>query len=98
MKPSSRAWLAFLGGLAVGATLGVLFAPDSGKNTREKLSFKLDQYLNKLRELLGQATETPDEAQRKRSELSNSDKRRAEELLHEVESLLDDLKAKPVDQ
>ncbi len=29
-----------LAGLAVGAVLGVLFAPDSGKNTRERISDK----------------------------------------------------------
>ena len=36
----SGAIAALLAGLAVGAVLGVLFAPDSGKNTREKISDK----------------------------------------------------------
>ena len=36
----SGAIVALLAGLAVGAVLGILFAPDSGKNTREKISDK----------------------------------------------------------
>lgn len=37
---TSSAVLALVAGLAVGAVLGVLFAPDSGKKTREKISDK----------------------------------------------------------
>lgn len=37
---TSGAFLALVAGLAVGAVLGILFAPDSGKKTREKISDK----------------------------------------------------------
>jgi len=47
--------MAFLAGLAAGAILGVLFAPDKGSNTRYKLMESTQAYagdLNKTLELL----------------------------------------------
>lgn len=37
---NSKATLGFLAGIAAGAILGILFAPDSGKETRRKISKK----------------------------------------------------------
>jgi len=41
----------FLGGLALGAGLGLLFAPDSGENTRKMLKKKLDELVKKAKDL-----------------------------------------------
>lgn len=51
MSENSRNLLAglFVGGL-VGATLGILFAPKSGKETREEISRKTDEILVKTKE------------------------------------------------
>ena len=35
--------LALLGGMAIGAIIAILLAPDSGKNTREKINKKLKE-------------------------------------------------------
>jgi gas vesicle protein len=43
-KKGSNTLIAFLTGAAVGAILGILYAPEKGSVTREKLSFRLDNY------------------------------------------------------
>ena len=41
----------FLFGALVGAGLGVLFAPKSGKETRQELKEKMDELVKKVKEL-----------------------------------------------
>ena len=44
MKDSSKIIVALLAGLATGAVLGILFAPDKGSETRDKLNQSLKDF------------------------------------------------------
>lgn len=50
---NSNALIGILGGVAIGATLGILFAPDKGCNTRKKIAQKSTDATDDLKEKLG---------------------------------------------
>ena len=47
---SGKVFLGVLVGVAVGATLGILFAPDKGSKTRKKIARKKDEYADTIEE------------------------------------------------
>lgn len=47
---SGKVLLGVLAGVAAGALLGVLFAPDKGSVTRKKITKKSDEYAEELKE------------------------------------------------
>jgi gas vesicle protein len=50
MKDSSKVVVALLAGLAAGAALGILFAPEKGTETRDKLSESLKNLGDTIKE------------------------------------------------
>jgi len=92
MNQSSKSILIFVSGVATGAAIGILFAPDSGKNVRDKIRYRLEKQWEKLRDRLN--GNDPDESLNFRSELRDEDYHKAEGLLNEVEGLLDEIKGK----
>ncbi|MBQ9013019.1 MAG: YtxH domain-containing protein [Bacilli bacterium] len=57
----------FVLGAAVGATLGVLFAPKSGKETRKELAKKFDELIEKVKEI--DVKEVREEIEKKANEI-----------------------------
>ena len=50
MNDNSKVVIALLAGLAAGAALGILFAPDKGTETRDKLTDSLKKLGDSIRE------------------------------------------------
>lgn len=96
-KKGSNALMAFLAGAAVGAVLGILYAPDKGSNTREKLSFQLDKYKKMLEEFLadvvsGKETPLTTEAKSQGEKVVSEAQGKAQRLLDDVDELLEQIR------
>jgi gas vesicle protein len=96
-KKGDNLLMVFLAGAAAGAILGILYAPDKGSNTREKLSFQLDKYKKMLEDYLANvvsgkeptlSTEAKSQGQKVVSETTD----KAQRLLDDVDELLEQLR------
>jgi gas vesicle protein len=98
MSRSSKSFWAFVVGVATGAVLGILYAPDKGENTRNKLYFQLNKYREQLKQLINDIVdgkEIPETmAKSEGKKVVNDTKIKAEKLLEDVEKMMRQIKAK----
>lgn len=87
-----------LTGALVGSAIALLYAPDSGSNTRGKISYKVSSYADDLSNLIHQLKREQEkfssEAKEKGDYVVSDAKKRADDLIKEAESLLKNIEKK----
>ena len=95
-KNSTNSFISLIVGLIIGGVLGILFAPDKGNNTRDRLTYRLNKYKRKLEELLDEIIDEKgsinSEAKTKSEKVVNNAKTKAEKLLKDVDGILSKIK------
>ena len=88
MAKTANVLLGLAAGTAIGVGLGILFAPDKGKNTREKIKDSVSDKAEKLKEQLEKLTENVKE---KSAELKGSVEEKVDALLSKSSYKADDV-------
>jgi gas vesicle protein len=87
--------IGLLSGTIIGAGLALLFAPDTGSNTRDMISYRLGKYKSDLRDLIKELKKEKEkmisDAKKKGDEVVLDAKQRADDLIREAEDLLDNI-------
>lgn len=97
MAKTGNVLLALATGVALGAGIGILFAPDKGKNTRKKIKDSVDETTSKLKHKIDVLSQ---EVREKSSEFKGTLEDKVENLLskssHKAEDIITVLEKKLV--
>jgi len=97
MSKGSSSLLAFVVGAATGTILGILYAPDKGSNTRDKLTYQLDKYKKQLEvlleDLINGKVEISSSAKEEGQKVVSQARQKAEKLLSDVDDLIGQIKS-----
>ncbi len=96
MSKSTRNFtFGLLSGAVIGAGIALLFAPETGSNTRGMISYRLGKYREDLKRLIGELQQEKEkmisEAKQKGDEVVLDAKQRADDLIREAEELLENI-------
>ena len=87
---SGKVFLGVLAGIAAGAVLGILFAPEKGSDTRKKLAGKGEDYSDlvkdKVNEFLGSMSEKFEKVKEEVSEFAEHAHAKAEDMKKEAKT------------
>jgi gas vesicle protein len=85
-------------GAALGTIIGILYAPEKGTVTRDRLSYRINSYVHELENLIqslrSHREELSSEAKKKGDNVVMEAKRQADELIAEAEALMQSAIAK----
>ncbi|MFD2570900.1 YtxH domain-containing protein [Spirosoma soli] len=85
-----------LAGLVAGTVVGLLYAPDKGEITRDRLSFRLSKYREQIQQLLTDlinSSELPENLSKNEGQrVVNDAREKAERLLEDVDRLMAQIK------
>ena len=89
----------FFFGFVAGTIAGILYAPEKGSNTRDRLSFQLDKYRKVLESFIedlmnGRVPLPNNQAKAKGEAIIKNAKEKAERLLGDVDKLIKQVKKK----
>lgn len=87
--------LGFFTGAVIGSAIALLYAPDSGSNTRGRITYRVSSYgdeINKLiSKLKAEKEKIASDAKQKGNDVVTDAKKRADDLIREAEALLQNI-------
>jgi len=103
-KDNGNFWLALLTGAAIGAGIGILYAPNKGSKTRKKIKKKAaiveneisEKVLKSKEDLTNSAKEKKDRFEKGLDSIITNAKQKSDEIIKSLEHRLEELKKKNV--